>query len=135
MTPIKAFISAIVLLGAIRFGLTISGIPDSVTKYASMSVVILAGGLFFAIKDPTRKDRLKSAYLLFLPYMLIEVFAIGYTWLSGRSTIFHAPEYNLGTSLPVHLVGHFVGGLTWEPLILFVMMEIVRRAASMAGLK
>jgi hypothetical protein len=134
MTAMKLFIGAIVLVGAIRFGLTISGVPDDVTKYASMTVVILVGSIFFAITEPARKERLKSAFLLVLPYMLIEVFAIGYTWASGRPTIFHSPEYNFGTTLPVHLVGHFIGGLTWEPLMVFVTMEIVRGVFSLMRL-
>jgi hypothetical protein len=127
----KVFVTAITVVGVVRFGLTVSGVPDGVTRYASMTVVMLAGAIFFAIKNPVRKDRLKSAYLLIMPYMIIEVLAIGYTWASGHSTIFHAPKYNLGTTLPVHLIGHFVGGLTWEPLMLFLLMEIVRGVFSL----
>jgi hypothetical protein len=57
--------------------------------------------------------------------MVVEVAALGYTWATGRQTIFHAADYSLGTSIGTHTVGHFVGGLTWEPLGSFVIMEVV----------
>jgi len=71
------------------------------------------------------KDRLKAAYLLILPYMIIEALALGYTWASGRSTIFHTAEYSFGMGIVPHFFGHLVGGLTWEPLSVFLIMEII----------
>ena len=121
----KIFIGLIAAIGVIRFVLTVAGVSNSVVKYASMTVIIMAGSLYFGIASPTHKERLKAAYLLILPYMLIEVAALGFTWASGRPTIFHAPEYSMGTGIAVHTLGHFVGGLTWEPLMVFVVMEIV----------
>jgi hypothetical protein len=58
--------------------------------------------------------------------MLVEVMGLGYTWASGRETIFHAPEYTLGSSINVHFWGHVIGGLTWEPVFIFLMMLIIR---------
>jgi hypothetical protein len=57
--------------------------------------------------------------------MIVEVAALGYTWASGRQTIFHAKEYSFGTPIWGHTLGHLVGGLTWEPLSIFLLMEIV----------
>jgi hypothetical protein len=31
----------------------------------------------------------------------------------------------MGFSIAQHTIGHFVGGLTWEPLFVFVLMEII----------
>ena len=131
MTPLlqrnsmRAFIFAILVVGILRFVLTVSGLPNSTVKFFSMSAVILLGTIYFAITTTTHKERLKAAFLLILPYMVIEVLALGYTWLSGRQTIFHAEEYSFGgTPLAYHLIGHFVGGLTWEPLTVFIFMEI-----------
>jgi hypothetical protein len=91
-----------------------------------MSGVILAAIVYFALTTTTHKERLQAAFLLVLPYMVIEVAALGYTWISGHQTIFHAYEYSFGgTPLGLHLIGHFIGGLTWEPLIVFGLMEIV----------
>jgi len=121
----KAFIAAIFAMGVIRFILTVSGLPDGMVKYFSMTVIWFAGALYFALTTDTHKERLRAAYLLTLPYMVIEVAALGYTWASGHQTIFHANEYSLGTTIGVHTLGHLVGGLTWEPLFVFLVMEIV----------
>ena len=125
-SSMRAFIFAILAVGILRFLLTVSGLPNSIVKFASMTAVILVGTIYFAMTTDTHKERLKASFLLILPYMIIEVLALGYTWITGQQTIFHAAEYSFGgTPLGYHLVGHFVGGLTWEPLSVFVVMEIV----------
>src|ERR1700747_3378751 len=121
----KAFIMSIAAMGVIRFVLTLAGLPNNIVKFFSMTVIMMAGMLYFAIAATTHKERLKDAYLLVLPYMTIEVLALGYTWVTGHQTIFHAAEYSFGTSIAVHTLGHLVGGLTWEPLSMFLVMEIV----------
>jgi hypothetical protein len=121
----KGFIAVIAAVGVIRFILSVSGLPNSTVKYVSMSVVILAGAIYFALTTPTHKGRLKDAFLLILPYLVIEVLALGYTWATGHQTIFHAEEYSLGYGIAAHTLGHLVGGLTWEPLFLFLLMEII----------
>jgi hypothetical protein len=121
----KWFIAAIFVMGVIRFVLTVSGLPDSIVKYFSMTVISIAGTLYFALATDTHRERLKASYLLILPYMIVEVAALGYTWASGRQTIFHSKEYSFGTPIYAHTLGHLVGGLTWEPLSVFLVMEIV----------
>jgi hypothetical protein len=121
----KAFIAAIVLMGITRFALNAAGLPNEIVKYFSMTAVIFAGAIYFAVTTVTHKERLKDAYFLILPYMAVEVIALSYTWATGRQTIFHANEYSFGVSVPLHTIGHFVGGLTWEPLSLFLLMELV----------
>jgi len=116
---------AIAGMGVLRFILNMSGVPNEIVKYFSMTAVMMAGSVYFAIATATHKERLKAAYLLVLPYMTVEVLALGYTWVSGRQTIFHAHEYSFGTSIAVHTIGHFVGGLTWEPLFGFLVMELI----------
>jgi hypothetical protein len=124
-TSMKLFMAAIFVMGVIRFALTMAGLPNEVVKFASMTVIVFAGTLYFAIGSPTHKERLKAAYLLVLPYMIIEVAALAFTWVTGQQTIFHAQEYSFGTGIQAHTIGHLVGGLTWEPLSLFVIMEVV----------
>lgn len=121
----KLFIPAIAAMGIVRFVLTLSGLPNEIVKYFSMTAIIIAGQIYFALTTTTHKERLKAAYLLVMPYMIIEVLALSYTWASGRPNIFHANEYSLGFSVRVHTIGHLVGGLTWEPLFVFLMMEII----------
>src|SRR5262245_29695552 len=101
----KIFIGSIAVIGVIRFVLTVAGLPNSVVKFASMTVILMAGTLYFGIASSTHKERLKAAYWLILPYMLIEVAALSFTWTTGRTTIFHAPEYSLGTGIALHTLG------------------------------
>ena len=121
----KAFIVAIAAMGVVRFILDASGLPKDVVKYFSMTAIMIIGSLYFAIATATHKERLKASYLLIMPYMTVEVIALGYTWATGHQTIFHAAEYSMGTSIGVHTLGHLIGGFTWEPLIGFVAMELV----------
>ena len=125
---ITGFMVAIVAVGLVRFGLTVSGVPDHVAKYASMTVVIMAGCVYFGTRKLPWRTLLKTSYLLILPYMAVELAGIGYTWSTGRATIFHAPEYSFDLPIDTHFWGHLAGGLTWEPLSLFVVMLIVRTA-------
>ena len=122
---VKVFIVAIAVMGVVRFILDASGLPKDVVKYFSMTAIMIIGSLYFAIATATHKERLKASYLLIMPYMTVEVIALGYTWATGHQTIFHAAEYSMGTSIGVHTLGHLIGGFTWEPLIGFVAMELV----------
>ena len=121
---IKVFIASIAVVGVARFALDRFGFPKDVVKYVSMTAVMTAGIVYFGIISATHKDRLKSAYLLILPYLIVEVLALSYTWITGIQTIFHVPEYSFESTIRVHTIGHFIGGLTWEPLTLFIFMEV-----------
>jgi len=121
----RGFIAAILGMGILRFILTVAGVANSTVRWFSMTAVIAAGAVFFAIATKTHKDRLFASYFLIIPYMTIEVLALGYTWLSGQETIFHAPEYSLRLGITAHLAAHLLGGLSLEPLTLFIVMEIV----------
>lgn len=121
----QGFIAGIFAMGVIRFVLTISGLPDDIVKYFSMSVIVGVGTLYFALTTDTHKERQWAAFLLVLPYMVIEVVALGYTWVSGHPTIFHSTLYSRGFSIALHALGHLAGGLTWEPLFVYLLMEII----------
>ena len=69
--------------------------------------------------SPHGVSRLRIAYSLIAPYMLVETAGIGYTWWTGNHTIFHAIPYTFGTSIELHFWGHVIGGVTWEPLFIF----------------
>jgi hypothetical protein len=129
---IALFIAAILLVGAVRFALSVSGVPDATVKYVSMSAVIIVGMVYFALTCKTWKERMKAAYLLILPYMLVEGAALGYTVATGNRTIFHAAEYSFGMTPFWHFIGHLVGGVTWEPLGVFVVMQVIGFVASRA---
>lgn len=121
----RVFIAAILVVGIVRFALTLAGLPNTVVRFASMTAVIMAGTLYFGLTSKTHKERLKMAYCLVIPYMIVEVGALGLIWATGRTNIFHAPEYSFGLGIAGHTLGHLVGGLTWEPITVFLLMEIL----------
>jgi hypothetical protein len=99
-----------------------------------MTAVIFAGTVYFAFATRSHKERLYAAYLLILPYLIIEVAALGYTWATGHQTIFHSKDYSFGFSIAQHTLGHLVGGLSWEPLTLFLVMELLWAVNAVVGL-
>jgi hypothetical protein len=121
----KMLIAAIAVMGVVRFALDYFGVPKEIVKYFSMTAVMLVATVYFAVTTATHKERLKASFLLVLPYLVVEVLALGYSWQTGRDTIFHAEEYSFGVDVGSHTIGHLVGGLTWEPLSVFLVMEIV----------
>ena len=121
----RAFMAAILAMGILRFVLTVSGVPDSIVKYFSMTVIIGIASIYFAVTTQSHLERFQASYLVILPYLIVEVAALAYTWGSGHATIFHSPEYSFGLPIALHTAGHFVGGLTWEPWSLFVVMELI----------
>ena len=124
-SDMKGFIAAIFGMGILRFILTVAGLPNSTVKYFSMTAVIAVGAVYFAIATKTHRERLYATYGLIVPYMIVEVLALAYTWMTGQQTIFHAEEYSMGFGIVAHMLGHLVGGLTWEPLFLFLFMELL----------
>jgi hypothetical protein len=72
----KISIFAIAGMGVLRFILDMSGIPIQVVKFFSMTAIMMVASVYFAIVTTTHKERLKAAYLLVLPYMIIEVLAL-----------------------------------------------------------
>jgi arylsulfatase A-like enzyme len=123
------FAAAVALMGALRFALTVGGARDGVTEWASMTAVTIVGCLYFGARRLPWRELVKASYVLIVPYMLVELAVLGYTWRTGRATIFHTPEHSFGMPVHLHFWGHLVGGLTWEPLTLFLIMLLVRAVA------
>ena len=89
-----------------------------------MTVVIAIAILYFASRPGQRRERLVISYRVIAPYMLVETLSPGYTWRTGTTTIFHTPPYTFGVGLPVHFWGHIVGGLTWEPVFVLLLISV-----------
>lgn len=128
-TGLYCFAAAIVVVGTIRFLLTVNSAPDSIARWASMTGVIAAGILVYGQRTRTHRERWRVAFAFIIPYMFVETVGLGYTWWTRTETIFHAPEYSFGTSPGVHLAGHIIGGLTWEPAMAWAALWAVGTAS------
>ena len=99
------FAAAILVAGALRFVLTLSGVPDEITRYSSMTAVIALGMIYFAIVCPKWKDRLLAAYVLFVPYTLVVIVTLGYTFVTGNHTIFQRHDHAFGLTVELFSSG------------------------------
>ncbi len=123
--PAKWWVVAIICVGAVRVLLTTAGLPNEQVKFASMTVVMGVASVYLAIwcarHGWSYRDLFIFSYFITIPYMAVEIVGLLLAGLSGRPNIFHAPEYSLGTPLWLHLLGHIIGGLTWEPWIIWLI--------------
>jgi len=121
----KWWVVAIICVGAARIVLTTFGLPNQQVRFASMTAVMAAGSVYLSIWCSRHGwsywDLFIFSYFITVPYMAVEVVGLSLAGLSGRPNIFHAPEYSLGTPLWIHLVGHIVGGVTWEPWMIWLI--------------
>jgi hypothetical protein len=125
-TAVIAFVAAILIVGISRLTLSLAGVPDSMTTFLSISVVISVGMIYFGIVCTTWRDRLMAAYVLFVPYTLIAVTALSYTWITGVSTIFQRHEHSMtGLTVGWHTAVMFIGGFSFEPLLGFAFMSLI----------
>ncbi len=127
MVVLSTFVAVIFLIGSLRFGLSVSGVDSGLTRYASMTVVMAIAILYFAARRTGSGERLVISYALVAPYMLVETVALGYMWRTGTATIFHTLPFTFGVTLPVHFWGHVLGGLTWEPMLVFLLIGAVNK--------
>lgn len=116
------FVAAILLVGAVRFVLTVNGADDSVARWSSMTAVIGVAIVYYGLRTSTHRDRWVVAFALVVPYMIVETSALGFSWFTGTPTIFHSPPYSLGTDLRVHFFGHIAGGISWEPAMVWLAL-------------
>jgi hypothetical protein len=124
-SPLPLFVAAILVVGTVRFFMTVNGVADSLTRWSSMTAVVGAAILLLGPRLTTHRERWIVAFALIVPYMFVETCALGFTWFTGTTTIFHSPAYSLGTPLPVHFFGHIVGGVTWEPAVVWLALWTV----------
>jgi hypothetical protein len=113
----------IALVFAIRLGASLSGVPNSATKWISINLVLLVGLLYCSVAVDTRAfGSFKQLFGLllvqtFVAHMLIAL-AIVFGIVTARDSIFTAPEYYNGTDGKtwVHVLLHVV--VAWVPLAL-----------------
>src|SRR4051812_20003781 len=115
-TAVVAFVVAILAVGLTRFALTLVGVSDRITTYFSISVVLGVGMLYFGLTCERWRDRMTAAYVLFVPYTVIAVTALGYTWITGQPTIFQRHAHSMmGLTVGKHMGVMLIGGFSAEP--------------------
>jgi hypothetical protein len=140
----KLFLAAIVVFFVVRLAMSLAGMPNSTTKFVSVTVILLLGTLYYGVAVHTRGfGSYKQLYPLGLFQSVLAEGLVGLAIIlgivTGHDNIYTAPEYSGGTDGKtwVHVLGHvLVGGvvlplMSWaiSSLVLLVTKKVAPRAA------
>jgi hypothetical protein len=140
----KVVLVVIVLVFVLRLALSSSGLPNSVSRWASVTVVLLAGVLYYgAAVYTTGFGSYKELYPLALFQSLLGeglvAVAVALAILTGRDNIYTAPEYSGGGDGKnwTHVLAHLLIAvvvlplLSWgvSSLVMLVTKKVAPRAA------
>jgi hypothetical protein len=126
----KGVLVLVAVVGLLRFGLSLAGMPDSTTKWLSMTAVGIAATVYYGIVVYTRGF---GSYRQLLPLLFIQsvvanaivIAGILVSAATGKANIFTANEYGGNLSVPVHIGGHLVFGMIVGPLIGWAIASFV----------
>ena len=135
----KIFLILIPLVGLLRLGLSLEGMPNSTVQWFSMTVFGLIGMVYFAIRVHTTgfgsyKQLLVIVALQNLLAQVVAIVGILIAIITGVGNIFSAPEFSFGGVNPwIHLVMHVFVGTTLGTLFPWgigsLIMAITRKVS------
>ena len=140
----RLFLVAIVVVFAVRLALSLAGTPNATTRWASVTVVLLLGVLYYGVAVHTRGfGSYKQLYPLLLFQSLLGeglvALAVAFAIVTGQDNIYTAPEYSGGGDGKnwLHVFAHVVIAavilplLSWaiSSLVLLVTKRVAPRAA------
>lgn len=125
----KPVLALVVLVAIARLALSLGGVPNSATKWLSVTVAIWLSLLYFAIRVHTTgfgsyKQLLPICYLLSISAQAVIVPSIILAIVTGHDNIYSIPENFFGNDGKtwLHAAAHvFVGGLSLGPLMGWVL--------------
>lgn len=140
----KVFLGLIAVVGLARLGLSLAGLPNETVRLFAMTVVALAGIVYYGVAVHTRGF---GSYKQIFPLVLIQnvvantiaILGIGLS-MAGLENIFAASEYS-GPFVKMqwaHMLGHVIVGmgvlslLGWGvgSLIMLVTKKVAARPAA-----
>jgi len=126
----KVLLVLIVLAFLVRLTLSLVGTPNSAAKWISVTVVLLAGIVYYGVAVHTRGF---GSYKQLLPLMIFatltmqSIAVLGILLaIAGMANVFAAPEFSFNVpSQWTHLFAHLTIGLVVPPLLLWAVSSIV----------
>jgi hypothetical protein len=136
----KVVLALIVLAFLVRLTLSLAGTPNSVVKWISVTVVLLAGAVYYGVAVYTSGfGSYKQLYPLLLFQSLLGeglvALAVVFAILTGIDNIYTAPEFSGGGDGKnwVHVLGHVVVAAVILPLVSWgigsLVMWVTKKAA------
>ena len=97
----KPFLSLILVVGIVRFALSLGGVPNSAVKWISITAVRWIGVLYYSVRVHTSgfgsyKQLLPICFLQRLTAQVVIVPAIMLAIFTGTDNIYSAPEFSFG---------------------------------------
>lgn len=109
------FLTLVLVVGLARLAMSLLDVPNSTTKYVSLTVLLLFGLIYFPIRVYTSgfgsyKQLLPAIALPVIAANCIIIAGIAISILTAKNNIFSAPEYSGGGDGKTwgHAAGHFV---------------------------
>jgi len=135
----RLFLILIPLVGLLRLGLSLQGVPKSTVQLFSMTVVGMIGMVYFAIRVHTAgfgsyKQLLVLLALQNLVSQVVSVAAILLAMFTGVENIFSAPEF--GGNQWIHIIAHLFIATTLGSLVSWAIGSLIlaiTRKVSRAG--
>lgn len=128
----KELLILILVVGLARLGLSLLGVPNSTTKFLSLTVVLLLGLFYYSVRVYTSgfgsyKQLLAVLELASIVGGCIIIAGIVISILTGKDNIFSAPEYSPNHAdgrTWLHAGSHVVAMLV-IPLILWLVGSLI----------
>jgi hypothetical protein len=127
----KVFLILIPLVGLLRLGLSLEGMPNSTVQWFSMTALGFIGMAYFAVRVHTTgfgsyKQLLVIVALQNLSQQAIAIVGILLAIITGVGNIFSAPEFSFGGVNPwIHLTMHVFVGTTVGSLVPWAIGSLI----------
>ena len=126
----RVFLILIVVVGLARLFLSLAGMPNSVVRFLSITVIALVGIFYYGIRVHTTGF---GSYKQLLPLIVIQnvvshsliIGAIVLARLTHHTNIFSAPEYGGNVAARYHILGHVLVGMIAFSLVGWLVASIV----------
>ncbi|HYP26532.1 MAG TPA: hypothetical protein VE262_07435 [Blastocatellia bacterium] len=128
----KYILLLILAVGLGRLLLSLGGVPDSATRWLSISVVSLIGIVYYAIRVHTSgfgsyKQLLPLLFIQSVVAQAIVIAGIIIAILTQKDNVFSIPEYSGGSDGKnwTHVLAHLIVGLIIGPLIAWLIASAI----------
>jgi hypothetical protein len=140
----KPILIAILVVGLLRLILSLAGVPVGTVQLFSMTVVALAGAIYYGVRVPRTGF---GSYRHLLPLVVIQsalangiaIMGILIAFATGQENIFTTPDF--GGDGTFHVIGHLIFGigigslLSWgiSSLVMLITRKLARPSAAAAS--
>jgi hypothetical protein len=133
----KPFLAAVAVVGLLRLGLSIAGVPNSATRWLPMNVVSWAAVFYYGLTVHTRgfgsyRHLLPLGFFQILVQQLVAVLGIVLA-MAGVDNVYAAPEFTFGMTPLTHLLSHLTIGLVVPSLLFWAIGSLVLLVARKAS--